>query len=69
MSGDTPEGALPLQDEAGREVVVRFENIWKAFGRNIIYEGLDLDVRRGVAGRHGDAVYAGNDPCTINRAY
>jgi phospholipid/cholesterol/gamma-HCH transport system ATP-binding protein len=47
MSGDTPDGALPLQDEGGREVVVRFENIWKAFGRNIIYEGLDLDVHRG----------------------
>ncbi len=37
----------PLIDAEGREVVVRFEGIWKAFGRNVIFEGLDLDIRRG----------------------
>ena len=29
------------------EELLRFEDIWKAFGRNVIYEGLDLTVLRG----------------------
>jgi len=37
----------PLVDAEGHEVIIRFQDIWKAFGRNVIYEGLDLDVRRG----------------------
>ena len=36
-----------VRDEHGHEIVIRFEDIWKSFGRNVIYEGLDLDVRRG----------------------
>jgi phospholipid/cholesterol/gamma-HCH transport system ATP-binding protein len=43
---DTPEVPI-LRDAEGREIVLRFEDVWKAFGRNVIYEGLDLDVRRG----------------------
>jgi len=29
------------------EELIRFENLWKAFGKNVVYEGLDLSVRRG----------------------
>lgn len=29
------------------EELIRFENLWKAFGSNVVYEGLDLSIRRG----------------------
>jgi phospholipid/cholesterol/gamma-HCH transport system ATP-binding protein len=32
--------------EAG-EVLIKWEGLWKAFGRKSIFEGLDLEVRRG----------------------
>ena len=34
-------------DHADREPVIVFDDLWKAFGRNVIYEGLDLTVYRG----------------------
>ena len=29
------------------DIIIRFEDVDKAFGRNVIYEGLNLEVRRG----------------------
>lgn len=29
------------------EELIRFSNLWKAFGSNVVYKGLDLSIRRG----------------------
>ncbi len=34
-------------DHAGFEPILVFDDVWKAFGSNVIYEGLDLSVMRG----------------------
>lgn len=35
------------QDHASFEPVLVFDDVWKAFGNNVIYEGLNLEVMRG----------------------
>ena len=35
------------RDHAEREPVIVFDDLWKAFGSNVIYEGLDLTVYKG----------------------
>jgi len=35
-----------LRAKPGEELI-RFENLWKAFGDNVVYEGLSLSIRRG----------------------
>ena len=40
-------GALIRKPEAQGEVILRFEDVWKSFGEKAIYEGVNLDVRRG----------------------
>lgn len=40
-------GALIRRAETNGEVIVRFEDVWKSFGEKKIYEGVDLEVRRG----------------------
>lgn len=46
MSETTQRTALPgPADDA--EPVIRFVNLWKAFGAKKIFEGLDLEVKRG----------------------
>ena len=35
------------KDHGGAEPVIVFEDLWKAFGSNVIYEGLDLTVYKG----------------------
>lgn len=40
-------GALIRRPEVEGEVIVRFDDVWKGFGRRNLYEGVQLDVRRG----------------------
>ena len=40
-------GALIRRAEGKGEVILRFEDVWKAFGSTSIYEGVNLEVRRG----------------------
>lgn len=40
-------GALILPDKMPGDVIIRFQDVWKSFGAKKIYEGVDLDVRRG----------------------
>lgn len=40
----TKKAAAPGADA---EVVISFSNVHKAFGKKVVYEGLDLDIRRG----------------------
>lgn len=40
-------GALIRRPETQGEVIVRFEDVWKSFGAKAIYEGVNLEVRRG----------------------
>ena len=40
-------GALIRRAEQKGEVIVRFDDVWKSFGEKKIYEGVDLEVRRG----------------------
>ena len=40
-------GALILPEKQAGDVIIRFEDVWKRFGPKSIYEGLDLEIRRG----------------------
>ena len=40
-------GALIRRAETKGEVIVRFEDVWKSFGEKKIYEGVNLEIRRG----------------------
>ena len=44
---NTVTGALILPDRKAGDVIIRFEDVWKSFGPKKIYEGVNLDVRRG----------------------
>jgi phospholipid/cholesterol/gamma-HCH transport system ATP-binding protein len=42
----TSSADLPVP-EKGKDPIILFRDVHKAFGRNVVYEGLDLEVRRG----------------------
>jgi phospholipid/cholesterol/gamma-HCH transport system ATP-binding protein len=42
----TGSAALPVPQK-GQDPIILFRNVSKAFGKNVVYEGLDLEVRRG----------------------
>jgi phospholipid/cholesterol/gamma-HCH transport system ATP-binding protein len=42
----TGSAALPMPQK-GQDPIILFRSVSKAFGKNVVYEGLDLEVRRG----------------------